>query len=356
MEKFPTNKSNNIKDNMHFWVKQYLAYKIQTFFETSKKNSIDDIVVLKDEILSSKDFAQTKTLCSSAINQGLKSLYRVLHGVTNFYSFAVDNVGDIESINDKTIEVYRDSLDVADSTAKGYIDVAIELLTFIENKNSDNFKFNIEYKVQRTKKARKKVRDAMNNDEFKLFNKKIAEYDYKGNEFARARDVMIIRFILLCGLKPNEVMELKLGDSLIFNESELYLKLDNRKENIPIPRKLFIRFLNKYLELKENNKDGYFFYGVRNKDEQISVKYIHRLIETMLEYSGIHKRESDAEMLRTSLAVYLYNNRAMGSQIVINTIQNIMGHTTLSQTRDMIGFHDANIAIVSDVFEKDLIE
>ncbi len=356
MQKKSLIQSGNIKEDLLFWTNQYLSYKIQTYFRTSKQNSINDIVELKDKVQSSKSIDETKEHCAYAIKHGLKSLYKVIHGASKFYEFIIEYTSSIQNIDNAAFKNFKDSLHVAEGTAKNYINIAIELITYIENTNSDGFKFDIEHDKQRVAKVKKKARDAMSADEFRLFNKKITAYNYGDDEFTRVRDILILRFILLCGLKPSEVIELKLGESLIFNGNDLYLKISNRKEIIPIPRKPFIRFLNKYIELKQQNKDGYFFYGIREKDEQLNFRYIHRLIETMLEFSGIRKRENDAEMLRTSLAVYLYNNRVDGGQIVLNTIQTIMGHQTLAQTKEMIGFHDDALAIAADVFEKDLFE
>jgi len=344
----------DIKKDLLFWISEYINYKLSVLFESSIENNIDDITEIKHSISDSKDIDELSKNANVAINSGLGSLKKPLYGVKKFYAYAVEYTTDIKKIDDRLLRDFRESHIGKPNTKKNDIDVTIELLNFIENSTSHNF--DIIYQGARIKKPRKKVRDAMDSDEFKLFNKKITEYLYK-DEITKARDIIIIRMILFCGLKPKEIVELKLGDEFVFQGQNLYLDMKNRKgigkdEPFPLPRKHFIRQLNLYAELKKKNKDGFFFYNLDKRDNQLETSYIEQLIKDLLKFASINKRESDSEMLRTSLAIYLYNNRAKGSQIVLNTIQKIMAHKRLSETKAMIGFHDEELSTVTDIFEE----
>jgi len=350
-KKFALSPSNEIQADLLFWVKQYLAFKLQSLFEDSQSNTIDDIIDLRDSILNANNIEAAKKVCNEAIRNNLKSLTKVLGGSTRFYNFAIEYTTSIKNIQDQTMLDFEEWMKLAPSTKKNYVDIATELTTYIQKSNKEGHDFNISYETVRTKKQGKKQRDAMDSEQFKMFNKEIEKYPFK-NELTKARDILAIRFILLCGLKPREVVSLEFGKDLIFKNKDLYLH--NRKNRYDLPRKHFIRPLNKYIELKEDNYKGYFFYDLEDARENLSVKYIQNLIERLLEYTGIKTREADSEMLRTSLAVYLYNNRSENKQISLNTIQELLGFDRVSKARDMVGFHADSLVKVTDVFEKDL--
>jgi len=351
------NPNKNINEDLLYWVANYINYKASELFDKSTKNTIEDIITIKDNISNSKNINELTTNVTVPINQGLASLKKVLYGTIKFYNFTIDYTTDIKNINDRLLNDFKESLTGTDNTKKNEVDVTIELLNFIENSTKHNF--NIVYKGMRVKKPKKKIRDAMDSEEFKKFNNSLSDYEYK-DEITKARDIIIVRLILLCGLKPKEIVELKLSaddGEFMYKGNELYIDMKNRKhigkqEVFYLPRKHFIRQLNKYAELKEYNKDNFLFYDLDNKDKQLKVSYIEQLVKNLLLHSNIKRRESDSEMLRTSLAVYLYNNREKGSQIVLNTIQKILGFNRLIAVKEMIGFHDEELSTVTNIFEE----
>lgn len=343
-----------IKEDLFWWLKEYLVYKLQTLFsESAAATTIDDIIDLKTRLQEAEDIQLVKNVCNEAIQGNLKSMTKPLNGATRFYLFAIDYALSLKSFNDQTILDFKSSMDLAQSTIKNYVDVATELLTFIENKNAEQFKFGITYDEVRPKKAKRKVRDAMSTEEFARFNKEIERYPFE-NDLMKARDVLIVRLILLAGLKPSEIVDLKDGYSIVHKDKELYVKPITRSLRFDLPRKHFIRQINKYAELKEKNRDGYFFYDIKKKNTKLNTTYIQALVKRLLDFTKINRRESDAEMLRTSLAVWLYNHRSKDRQISLKTIQDIMGFDRVSKVKEMIKFHDDEVATVTDIFEKDL--
>lgn len=349
-KKTPLSPHQTIKDDLLLWTKKYLVHKLRTLFKDSKTNTINDITILEHRLLDAQDIKSVKEVCNEAIRNNLKSLIKVLSGSIRFYTFITEHTSNIKSIDNQTILNFKDTMDLADGTIKNYIDVATELVTFIEKNNSDKYLFNITNEIIRTKKQHKKVRDALSSSDFRMFNREIEEYPYR-DETTKARDILVIRFILLCGLKASDVIELELNKDLVYTKKDLYLQLSSRKERFNLPRKHFVKQLDKYIALEQKSHKGAFFYDLSNKNKKLTLKYIQELIKELLSFAKIQIREPSAEVLRTSLAVYLYNYRTEGKQITLNTIQELLGLERVSKVKEMIGFHDNTSFTVTDVFK-----
>ncbi len=354
MRKVPLKPFKTYQENLLHWVKAYLAHKVLELFKNSKENTIDDIIVYRDLLLNANDFAKVQSICKELRQHGLQSISMLLNSVSKFYPFALKNASDLTEFDDDLIYNFADSLKLADSSKKGYVDCALQVLAFIENTNTDGFKFNIEYEGARLKKSKPKVYDAMDDEEFARFSKMLPQYDKYKNEFEKCRTVLICRIMLYSGITPKELVSLKLGKSLIKDKKSIYIsKSIGRTIDIELPRNKLIKYLNRYLELKEENEKGYLFYAPTNKDEMLSTTQVNELVKTMLKYAKIERKEMNATLLRVSLAVYLYNHRKDGKHFHLSAIQAIMGHKNRADTEKMIGFHAKKYAVISDVFLDD---
>lgn len=355
MKKSPLQPFKTYQENLLYWVKAYLAHKSLELFNKSKENKVDDIIKSRDEILTAKAFNDVQKPSSELIKSGLRSLAMPLGAMTKFHAFALNYASSLTDFNSDMIYDLSASMDLAESTKKTYLDCALELLTYIENNNTDGFKFHIEYEGVRLKKPSAKVYDAMDSEEFIRFSKELPNYKFK-NEFEKCRTVLICRIMLYSGITPKELVSLKLGENLIVDKKSIYLTKLGRSVDIHLPRNKIIKYLNRYLELKEDNKNGYLFYAITNKDEMLNTIQVNDIVKTMLEHAKIKRREMNATLLRVSLAVYLYNHRTGGKHFPLTAIQAIMGQKNRADTERMIGFHAKQYVMINDVFLEENFE
>lgn len=335
----------DINADLLYWCNEFIAHK---FIELAKKHQnkeIDDVIALKNKILSSPSIKDLKDNANIAVRKKLNSLSKSITGTVKFYEYVVANAKQMIEIDHNLIIDYRKSLKYQESTKDNYTKVLKELISSIENQNADNHKFGILFDDMKLKKTHKSTRDCLDDEQFKRFNKIITKYNYE-NEYIKARDILIIRFIMLCGLNVNDLLSLKLNDNIAFNQKEMYLNLENRVKRFDMPRKHFSTQLNKYMSLKRKSET--LFYDV-------DLKYIKDLIAKLLNFAKIEVKEKDAKMLIKSLAVFLYNNRKDGQQIVLNTIQDLLGYARLDYVKDLIGFHKQELIKVTHVLENDLL-
>ena len=348
-KKHPLNKTKDFNAFLFFWTKEYLAFKALELFRKSKQNKVDDIIASKDAILNAQTIPELKTACNALIQKGLRSLSKYLGGAVGFFEYTSQTTNDFMAINTDFIHSYAQSLTSAETTKRNHVDVTLELLTYIENSNTEKFKFNIEYELARAKRPKAKVHDAMDAEEFVRFSKTLPQFKGK-TEFERCRNILMCRILLYSGITPKELVSLQIGKSFIVDDDSIYLKLENRTVPIYLPRKKLIKYFNEYQSLREKSKFDYLFYAPSNPDEMLDTKQVNEIVKTMLKIAKIERREMNATLLRVSLAVYLYNHRKDGKQFHLSAIQQIMGHKNRADTENMIGFHAKEYVEFSDVF------
>lgn len=337
------------ENDLLYWVKAYIGHKVLELFKSSKENKVDDIIVYINQITNAKNFDELQVTCKELIKDGLKSLSKPLASMGKFYPYALNHTTDFDLIHDDFMFHFSTSLNLAASTKKTYLDSVLEFLTFIENTNTENFKFCIEYQEVRIKKPKPKVHDAMDEEEFLRFSKLLPTL-IVDNEFEKCRMVLICRIMLYSGITPKELTGLKLGKSLIVDKKGIYLNLENRDIKIYLPRNKLIKYFHKYLELKKENKDGFFFYSLHDINKTLTTSQVNELVKAMLIKAKIERRELNATLLRVSLAVFLYNYRKDGKQFHLTSIQKILGQNNRAETENMIGFHAKEYAQINDVF------
>lgn len=347
--KHPLNQSPTFPHSLLFWTKEYLAFKALELFQKSKQNKVDDIIASKDAIHNAQTIPELKNACNALIQKELRSLSKHLSGSVSFFEHTSKAADAFLAINTDFIHSYAQSLTSAETTKRNHVDVALELLTYIENSNIQGFKFGIEYERARVKRPKAKVYDAMDAEEFIRFSQTLPQFKGK-TEFERCRNILMCRILLYSGITPKELVSLQVGKSFIVDETSIYLKLEERTVLIYLPRKKLIQYFNAYQSLREASTFNYLFYAPSKPNEMLDTKQVNEIVKTMLKLAKIERREMNATLLRVSLAVFLHNHRKDGRQFHLSAIQQIMGHKNRADTENMIGFYAKEYTEFSDVF------
>lgn len=319
--------------------KDYLVSKLEVLYNTNRdKLKNYDIKNYKENILSSSTIDELKKSCNLARKDGLTSYTKYITGVTRFYSYLVANDNVLNNVDGDLARNYKDSLDMKEGTKKNYIEVFKEFLRFVEIDLDDAVTSSID--EVNVKRPLKEVKPSLTGEQYKIFNEAITRYPY-ASECIANRDILILRFILLCGLTAKDLNSLELGKNLLLNENTYYLDLENRVNVFNLPNKYFqLELVNYISNMKMDNKKLF---------NEVSTKYINDLIASVLKFANIDTKEKDIKMLITSFAVYLYNKRKDNKQISIKHIQELLGHARQSETKRMIGFHDEDNTLITDL-------
>lgn len=158
-----------------------------------------------------------------------------------------------------------------------------------------------------------------------LFTHVALETGYEG-----VRDRMILEMFYATGMRLSELLNLKLEDVSIYNNSIKVLGKRNKERIIPFsntmlnPIKNYLNERISYLtELK--NQSIYFF--VNKKGKQLNPKTVYLMVKKYLALVTTIDKKSP-HVLRHTFATHLLNNGAD-----INAIKEILGHSSLAATQ-----------------------
>lgn len=342
---------NDIKKDLLIWAKEYLVFKSLELFEKSTSNNVDDIIASIEKIQNSNTIDDVKHSVNLLVKDGISSLSRINNAIYKFYLYSVNNASDIKAINTNFLQDFKEWLTIGISTKKGYVDAVLELCEFIKRKNSDKFDFGIDVDIVRvkTKSIKKKMVDVMDSSEFESFSKTILKFKYT-TEYERVRNILICRLLMFSGITVSELLSLELGKSFIVNDTDMLIRLKNRKRDIDLPRNLLISYFNKYKELSLKEKD----YDVsHNPLISLSKQFVNSIIKELLEFAKIKREPLTPILLRYSFLSYLYNKRCEYNEITFNTIHDISGIVNKKELERILNTFDKDTVSIAQVFKRE---
>lgn len=342
---------NNTKEDLLFWIKEYLAFKALEFFENSTSNNIDDIIASIELIKNSKNIDEVKNNSNLLARDGLGSMSRVVNATYKLYIYAVGKVGSIKEIDTNLLQELKDWLTIGDATKKGYVDAMLELCIYISRANSEGYSFNVDESIVRVSKksVSKKMIDVMDDAEYERFSKMLVKYDFK-SEYEKVRAILMCRIFLFSGITTTELLSLKIGESFIVDNKSILIRLENRKRDIDLPRNLVISYFNTYKELSLKDKN----YDIENAPLfSISKQYVNSIVKELLEFANIKRTPLTPQLLRYSFFVYIYNKRGTENEITFNTIHDISGIINKEELRKILNTFDKESVSIAKIFNKE---
>lgn len=342
---------NNTKEDLLFWIKEYLSFKALEFFEKSSNNKVDDIIASIELIKNSKDIDTTKDNANLLVRSGLGSMSRVINATYKLHIYCVGKIDTIKEIDTNFLQDFKEWLTISDSTKKSYVDAVLELYTYIQNTNTEKYQFDIDESIVRVSKKSvpRKTIDVMDDAEFEHFAKSLTKFKYK-NEYEKARDILICRIFLFSGITTEELLSLRLGKSFIVDSNRVLIRLENRKRDIDLPRGLMIAHFNKYKELSLKDID----YDIEHKPLiALGKRQVQNIVKELLEYAEIKREPLTPQLIRYSFFVYLYNKRCTENEITFNTIHEISGIVNKKELEKILNTFDKESVSISKVFTKE---
>jgi len=342
---------NNTKEDLLFWIKEYLSFKALEFFEKSASNNVDDIIASIELIKNAKDIDTAKSNSNLLARDGLGSMSRIVNATYKLYIYSVGKIDSIKDIDTNLLQEFKDWLTIGDATKKGYVDAVLELCVFIQRANTEKYSFDIDESIVRVSKKSigKKMIDVMDDTEFERFSKMLTKYKYK-SEYEKARAILMCRIFLFSGITTAELMSLELGKSFIVDNKTILIRLENRKRDIDLPRNLVISYFNKYKELALKDK-GYDI--AHNPLTSITKQHINNIVKELLEFANIKRAPLTPQLLRYSFFVYIYNKRCLDNEITFNTIHDISGIVNKKELERILNTFDKDSVSIAKVFDKE---
>ena len=136
------------------------------------------------------------------------------------------------------------------------------------------------------------------------------------------RDKLIIEIFYSTGMRRDELINIKIKHIFFDNAMMKIVGKRNKERMIPILPKLSKNMMN---YINKNDPNIYLFENVKSK--KISVSTIYRVINKYIRFVSTKVKVSP-HVLRHTFATHMLNNGAD-----INTIKEILGHSSLSSTQ-----------------------
>lgn len=358
MKENPTNLSpllpfGNTTDDLLFWIKEFLIFKLSKFKKDKVKPDFDIAKHFRD-IKACKTIEDVNEVARQ-IKPSMDSFYGLTMNLVRFYNCI--EAMKLDSLTEITNPIFCDdflmrylegksrSVKVNNRSAVKQLFDHIEL----HNKYYDDgspylFHITKDIRGKTVKLARLKAPkvlpiwltraelEKLNNDLMTYAGYKKTTYD-----FDRARNVLMMKLLIYTGITASELVNLKVSDiAEVEAYGKNYIELNitgssNADRTIPIPRAKMIRYLNAYMKLRDNPQNEYLFYGALHKEEQMKTQFVLGVVKEFFTHSGITKPKVTTEILRNTHAILLGN-----MEVQPKYIQERLGHKTLTATKEIL--------------------
>lgn len=143
------------------------------------------------------------------------------------------------------------------------------------------------------------------------------------------RDYCIITIFLNCGIRLSELVGINISD-IDFYENRMKVLGKGNKERMIYLNKACIDALNKYLNVRKNNKKAITEPAlfISNQNKRISKRRVQQIVENTLKSAGLDGKGITTHKLRHTAATLMYQ---YGDTDVL-TLKEILGHASISTT------------------------
>lgn len=151
------------------------------------------------------------------------------------------------------------------------------------------------------------------------------------NSLKSWRDIAITGFMLFCGLRSRETINLKLDDMKF---SEYYTRIlgkGDKERIVPLPKNL-VKVIIRYLRLERPKTDSQYLFVVLKgprRGYSLTTSAIRKIFRYHREISGIHK--ANAHRFRHTFGAYMTK-----AGISLVSLMKLMGHTDIQTTMQYV--------------------
>ena len=144
------------------------------------------------------------------------------------------------------------------------------------------------------------------------------------DEFVRKRDLAIILLFLNCGLRLNELTNIKISD---FKEDTINVTGKGNKERTIYLNNVCNKAIDDYLKIRPDIEDPYLF--ISNRNSKISNRTVQRRVDFYLNEAGLDTNVFSVHKLRHTAATLMYKY----GDVDILLLKEILGHENVSTTQ-----------------------
>lgn len=330
---------NDTKQDLLFWIKNYIASKLYSI--NAVRNKREEFLNKREKfyklILNSKNITDLHENSKEVIRSGLNGLRVYITPLVPFFNVVAENKKIKKLVSIKDIDTnYLNSYaswkyeKLKDDTRRSYYNQIKSLFKFIDekSKDKDNFKFNMGFLKDGTK-VTSPVRGSFQK-KFKFIPPKLFEQfvesikTYKSKRVDSFNQKLMMKFFCFGGLRSIETRFIKKTDcnkKKILGNDYLEVYIADKGGH---PRYVYIKYdfikadYEKTLELNKNCE--YLFYSKFN--DVYEEKTVYKLVERFYNNADINAKKLGlgVHSLRSSFAIYLHSKG-----VALDTVITLLG-------------------------------
>jgi integrase/recombinase XerC len=151
------------------------------------------------------------------------------------------------------------------------------------------------------------------------------ETDFE-DSYAGSRDRMILLVFYSCGLRRDELINLKIEDVNHFDCTIKVFGKRNKERIVPITREL-LRDLNLYINIRASLNSNFSYLFLTETSKKLYPSLVYKIVKKYLSLVSTMEKRSP-HVLRHSFATHLLNEGAN-----LQSIKELLGHSSLSATQ-----------------------
>lgn len=326
----------SFKESFLFWMKKYLLNKSLTL-SNRLVFDINKFRGLISRIEEANSLDSLRKIINGFRNVGFSNIVFYYHILKNLYEFLnLHNLDSMREVNDELIiQFLHFKSNLSNSTKKNIRIVSINFFQFIEKHNIDKHLFEIELNIRSIESSNSRAPRYLKKDSLSLILKNLETPQSRGKlNFNKARNNLILKLIILTGMRNCEVRYLKLSDIEIENNFYLITLLGkgNKFRKVAIKTSQIKNEFDAYLEFRETIFPKHLaknFLFLSPRGNILSKNTIFSIVRNILKKNNLLAPcKNGSHMLRHSYASLVYQE---SNNILL--LQRLLGHSSIETTR-----------------------
>ncbi|MCK9553110.1 site-specific integrase [Aquamicrobium sp.] len=317
--KKPLEPYKNIKNDLFFWIKEYIISKILSIKVDKEFAYTYNRQEKADEVRNAKDFDNFKKITLFIKSNGQKNIGSYIYPINALFHF-IDNNKKLTSIREFGTAV-RDTMFIqantkhTKNTQNAHLMQINSLFKFIEENNKEEYRFNL----GRTRAGKKSKSPIQEDDgiyylepkELEYFIRQLDKFPFKAENPAKPK--LMIKIAIFGGLRSEELASVGKDDiEIVDNPTNLlngrflriYVNGKSTEERVIYIRECHIKEdYENYT--KDISKCGGKLFFCTEAGEKYTTAAIYQLTKRLLDFAGFDKGQAGIHFLRRSYASYL---------------------------------------------------
>lgn len=352
MMRYAVDAKGTFEQSLLFWLDRFVKSKLTSLSNRHVEENAKLSAIIGALNQGCQSMEELKNLAKEARNIGLIGINTFINPLEKFYYYVQPmGMASLKEVDEEFVSEFLASQtgSLSDATKKNYRMAVLAFFHFIDKQNEDATGHSHQFRIELNNwgglggKRGEKLPAHMYKEELSRFFKAIEETEFK--PYAQAKNRLLIKIILLTGMRVSEALGMRLKDMV--KDGEYFVFQIRGKGNKP--RTAMIKCEHIAHDLEEwlgyrSSENALLFQSRTGK--ALTQAYVSYVMDKILMNAGIRKEKNGAHMLRHTFATLLYQKNR---DLIL--VQEALGHSDLNTSRIYTHFDKERLKIAADTMD-----